>query len=262
MKKVTEFLQVRSAMRSIYYYTQPLFLPKDKKKCLSIGNVEALFYINTPVDLIMVENPFLDEGAGGEKQVLQILLDNIKYGDIVFDIGANIGVHTVFMAKKVGENGRVVAFEPEKSNFEKLMLNINLNGLRNVISLQTALGHIFEEGMLYQEGSWATLVKPSENSIGQKIKIAPGDYLVQNENLSPPNVVKIDVEGYEYYVIKGLQKTLINKICRMICCEIHPTKLPPDITQENVIELLRTLGFNRIETSPRGETFHAFCYKS
>jgi hypothetical protein len=81
------------------------------------------------------------------------------------------------------------------------------------------------------------------------------------ENLPLPRVVKIDVEGYEYQVIRGLRKTLCDEKSQIVCCEIHPTMLPPDIEPEMVIELLESCGFNRIETYPCGERFHVFCQK-
>jgi len=199
------------------------------------------------------------KGFRDERSVLDCLIQAIQLGDIAYDIGANIGTHTIFMAKKVGRHGNVIAFEPNIQNYERLQLNIILNGLKNVDLKQIALGHVFREGMLYNKGVCSSLVASQKDSVGHKVKIEPGDHFVRSENLPLPKVVKIDVEGYEYAVIRGLRETLNNKICQMVCCEIHPVILPKGITPDDVIHLLKSLGFNRIETYPRGEIIHAFC---
>ena len=182
----------------------------------------------------------------------------IQPGDVVFDIGAHVGIHTILMAKTVGENGCIVAFEPDTKTYVKLLNNINLNLLRNVQSISIALGNNFHEAMIHN----GRIMDDSKNEIRGKVKIIPGDALVKEKKLPVPQVVKIDVEGFEYFVISGLQKTLMQKECRIVCCEIHPTALPAGINSDDVTVLLETYGFNRIETHPNGNTFHVFCYKA
>ena len=89
----------------------------------------------------------------------------------------------------------------------------------------------------------------------------PGDVVVRNKNLSLPNIVKIDVEGYEYQVIEGFEETLKQQICRAVYLEVHPTLMPKRIKPNNVMDLLKSFGFKFIKLCPRGKTFHAFCYK-
>lgn len=262
IKKVTQFLHMRGFMRRVFYLAQPLALPKNRKKCYSLDDIRACFYINTPLGLHVVETPLLDSGPGGEREILSTVLNNLNPGDIAFDIGANVGVYTVFMAKKVGANGRIVAFEPQASNFETLKDNINLNGLKNVILMQIALGDIVGEGILYGVSVLSSLMRSPEEKSGQKVNIIPGDHFVQNGNLPLPNIIKIDVEGYEYNVIQGLRKTMSNDKCQIVFCEIHPTLLPPDIKPQMIVESLQSFGFNRIRNYPsRGEIFSIIGYK-
>jgi len=68
----------------------------------------------------------------------------------VIDIGANIGFHTLQMARTVGEKGQVWAFEPDPSNFETLQLNLKANGYQNVIAIQAAVSIKTEKINLYQ----------------------------------------------------------------------------------------------------------------
>ncbi len=255
----SRILRVNRFIRDIYCR---VFFPKSKKIELSFGDFKAQFYVDTPVELRIVEAP-LEKGMG-ESDVLEKLLRAARSGEVIYDIGASLGTHTIFMAKKVGENGRVIAFEPEAKSYERLKTNIEINDLKNVIAMNIALGDSLSEGFLYGYGGGYgsfNLMRQGKDISTEKVKIVPGDILVENKRFPFPNLVKIDVEGYEYAVIRGLQKTLRDETCRMVCCEIHPAMLPKEITSDDVINLLKSYGFNRIETYPRGVTFHVFCYK-
>jgi hypothetical protein len=75
--------------------------------------------------------------------------------------------------------------------------------------------------------------------------------------------VKIDVEGYEHAVIQGLRHTLAQRACELVCCEVHPAQLPPEIKLETVAGLLKSFGFSHIDTYPRwDQTFHLVACKA
>lgn len=82
------------------------------------------------------------------KLFLKMLRENIKEGNLVIDVGANIGYWTNYLARFVGESGRVYAFEPEPKNFEILKENRKLNDFKNVVieqvqfQLKTILGFL------------------------------------------------------------------------------------------------------------------------
>ena len=235
--------------------------PKNKIKSLSFMGYSAEFKVDNPLELRIVE-AILEKGFG-EYQILEKLFESLKQNDVVYDIGASIGTHAVFMAKKVGESGKLITFEPEAESFEKLKANIDLNSINNVICLNKALGDNLGKGMLYSYGGgYGAFNLRGFGNDKYEVEIVPGDLLVKEKGLPLPRVVKIDVEGSEYNVIRGLEKTLREDECRMVCCEIHPGMLPDDIKPEMITELLKSYGFNHIETYPRSETFHAFCYKN
>jgi FkbM family methyltransferase len=202
-----------------------------------------------------------------EGYLLELLIRNLHSGDCFYDVGAEIGLYTLLLAKVVGEKGKIIAFEPEDSRYERVRENLKLNSLRNVRLFHLALGSHSGEGKLYigrvgvAPGLIDTPATRSRHQITQKVEVTVGDRFVEMGNLPQPRAVKIDVEGYEYSVIKGLQRTLSNRTCEIACCEIHPIMLPKEITSNDVIDLFKSYGFNRIETYHRGETFHAFCYK-
>lgn len=65
----------------------------------------------------------------------------IKRGDVVLDIGANIGYYTLIFAKIVGEDGKVFAFEPDPTNFALLKRNVEINGYKNILLVQKAVSN-------------------------------------------------------------------------------------------------------------------------
>ena len=77
------------------------------------------------------------------------------------------------------------------------------------------------------------------------------------------NAVKIDVEGYEYSVIKGLEKILTSSACRVLCCEIHVGLFPEGITEEKIMETIKSFGFVKINTFERGfSAYHIIATKN
>ena len=80
----------------------------------------------------------------------KIMEEKIEMGNIVVDVGANIGLHTLNMARIVGNTGQVFAFEPDPSNFEILKKNVKINNYKNIILEQKAVGDKHGRTTLYQ----------------------------------------------------------------------------------------------------------------
>ena len=259
--RIVRRLHLGAAVKNIYYR---LFSPKKREKCLSLNGIEANFWVNDFEKLRAVETVF-EPGDRDERKMLLPLLQMLKPGDVAYDVGASLGVHTIFMAKKVGQKGQIYAFEPADLSYDSLRQNIALNNLNNIIPVQVALGDRVDEGILYLNrgiGIGAVSLERREGSdFCQKVKILPGDSLVQSRGFPFPKAVKIDVEGYEFPVIKGLQKTLIDKNCRLVCCEIHPHLFPDRQEFQMIVELLKSLGFQNIKTHNRGSEIQVICHK-
>ena len=170
--------------------------------------LSAQFCADNFDELRALETTFSDKGKS-EENILNPLIEMLQPGDVAYDIGANIGVHAVFMAKKADKNGRIIAFEPENLAFEKLNENVRLNKLNNVRILPIALGDHIDSGALYnrkQVGIGAmSLIKSRHSEFCQNVDIFPGDLIVKQRKLPLPKAVKIDVEGFEYLVLKGLK---------------------------------------------------------
>jgi len=84
-----------------------------------------------------------------EPFITDFFKSEIKKGDVVFDIGANIGYFTLIFAKLVGENGKVFAFEPSPDVFAILQKNVEINGYKNIVLSQKAVSSKTEKIKLY-----------------------------------------------------------------------------------------------------------------
>ena len=163
---------------------------------------------------------------------LDTILKFINEGDVIFDIGANIGCFSVPFAKKVGSNGKVYAFEPQKFIFNLLKKNIKCNELKNVQIFNNAIGsknRIIElnDFDYSQPGNFGGigLKEDYDNSYCAKIKGTKKNKiktLTLNSflNLKKCNFLKIDVELMELSVLKGA-KDFINKFKPIIWIENH-----------------------------------------
>ena len=161
-----------------------------------------------------------------EELEAKIMEEKIKVGNIVVDVGANIGLHTLNMAKIVGNTGQVFAFEPDPSNFEILEKNVKINNYQNIILEQKAVGDKNGRTTLYQSDH------PGMHRIFPQTKQAKGQvqvaltsldkYFIDSNLADKINFIKIDVEGLEFSVLKGMKNILKNNKKIKILFEFAP----------------------------------------
>ena len=161
-----------------------------------------------------------------EKSESKIMEEEIKVGNIVVDVGANIGLHTLNMARIVGNTGQVFAFEPDPSNFKILEKNVKVNNYQNIILEQKAVGDKHGRTTLYQSDH------PGMHRIFPQTKLAKGQvqveltsldkYFIDSNLADKINFIKIDVEGLEFSVLKGMKNILKNNKKIKILFEFMP----------------------------------------
>jgi FkbM family methyltransferase len=149
----------------------------------------------------------------------------IRPGDVVWDVGANLGVYTEVFADWVGSSGTVVAFEPVPSCFREM--ERRLGSRDNVIRLECGLGDTDGDlPMMVDDHPLAgTHSFAGGSGTAVQLKVHRGDTVVSDDSAPAPNVVKIDVEGFEQEVLDGLGAILRDPSCRAILCEVHFTVL-------------------------------------
>ncbi len=146
-------------------------------------------------------------GEFSEKEI-ELFRQLIRPGDIVLDIGANIGPHTLYFSKAVGQKGIVLAFEPQRIIFQTLCANMALNSVLNVQCFNSAVGEI--PGLItvpildYNVDSNFGGLNLGTSESGEQVPVIPIDSL----NLPRCNFLKIDVEGMEIKVLDGARDTI------------------------------------------------------
>jgi FkbM family methyltransferase len=130
-------------------------------------------------------------------------------GTTVVDAGANVGVFTIPLARSVGEQGRVLAFEPTEDTAVRLRANVRRNLLTNVEISQSALGAERRRMTLnvQPDGAFNSLEAGSSGS-GPIVEVERLDDVWEGAGRPAVSVVKIDVEGFELEVLEGAQALL------------------------------------------------------
>jgi len=257
--KLARGLGLRSILRRGYYWWAR---PSDGILKLEIAGVPVQFHVHNPEELRVLESA---GGAGGEQRVLETLVHFLRRGDAVYDVGGNVGLFSAVLAKTIGPTGVLVAFEPQAQNFTHLQENLKLNGLTNFQCYRKALGDRGGQATLYSSkviGNSSLLQHGQPQGGGETVEVITGDEFVKAEAVPLPRVVKIDVEGFELAVLHGLRTTLTQPACELVCCEVHPSLLPPGTAPQAVEAFLKEVGFQKIESFPRWDgTFHLAAYK-
>jgi len=177
----------------------------------------------------------------------------IKPGDIVFDIGSNIGLFTTMMSTGVGDTGKVYAFEPNPPAYKDLNRILKLNQMYNVDTYEFAVSDAngmvsfnqINSGDVSREGSGIVRDSDLVTSNPQiSIITVPSislDYIVNLKNVQP-TLLKIDVEGAEWFVVEGAKETL-EKYKPKIVMEFHADP-QGNFDHEKMHAILKQYGYN------------------
>jgi FkbM family methyltransferase len=185
-----------------------------------------------------------------EPELFEYLRRNIRPGETVLDVGSFLGIYAIFAARWVGPNGKVVAFEPTPQCRSLIHVHLRYNDMQSRV-------HVIEAAAGKEEGVVQfTLLKeePYRNMVvSQSIRSHKGslitvpvttlDKVCKELNLQP-DWIRMDVQGYEFEVLKGARKILAAGKGRLrILAEMHPQLWSSlGITLDGVQEILADLG--------------------
>jgi len=146
----------------------------------------------------------------------------LKEGSVVLDIGANIGYYALVESQLVGRTGKVYAVEPVRKTFEVLEKNVSLNQATNVSVYNFAFGERNKGSEIYvcNESNWCAMTKNTVSGkiVGvQKVSVKTIDSFLKGKE--PPDLIRMDVEGFEYEIFEGMLQTLKGKV--RILLELH-----------------------------------------
>ncbi|MDP1737487.1 MAG: FkbM family methyltransferase [Caulobacter sp.] len=165
------------------------------------------------------------DGGRYEAKLSETMVSSISKGDIVWDIGANIGLYTKRFAEIVSPEGHVYAFEPSTKNLE--VLRTAVAGIEQVTIFPLALSDsagtvVFLQGV-DEAGSLSRVAGKGDNQ-GLQTEIVErtlGDHLVAMQAAKVPTVIKIDVEGHELQVLEGMKSVLSSDDVKHVFIEVH-----------------------------------------
>jgi FkbM family methyltransferase len=184
--------------------------------------------------------------------------NHLQKGGVFFDIGANIGCHSLIAAEKVGENGQIHAFEAISKTYKKLQANIELNGFKNIHTNQVAV---------YNKSATLDFYIANDDNLGmsslyqrkdistnlEQVEAITLDSYVQNNRIEKIDFIKIDIEGAELSAIQGMQETLrhfkpnlLIEISEEIIHETNQSSL-------GIISLLQQLGYSMYALTESGD---------
>ncbi|GAB5491255.1 MAG: FkbM family methyltransferase [Phototrophicaceae bacterium] len=206
---------------------------------------------------------------GGEREQIEIYVKELRDDDVVYDIGASVGLVSLISAVK-SFKGQVVAFEPDPDIMKRLKINIDLNQLKNIITCPFVVTDKNGEINLFTAGSDS--VSPSLTGINVmdlelgsiSVPAHTLDSLIETKGLPVPDVLKIDVEGAEYGVFMGAVRLLsgeFGKKPRFIFLEAHPDFLRDyDVTLDELMSKIESYGYVSFKTFDREDQLHHFMH--
>ncbi len=166
-----------------------------------------------------------------EELQTELVMKTVNNGMRILDIGANIGYYALMEASLVGPQGKVYAVEPSIENIKLLKKNIEVNRFENIIGTENiAISDKNSKARFYvsEKSNLNTLSNPN-NSFNKLLKLKKDFVEVQTltvdkflENKPAVDFIRMDVEGYEINIFKGMKKTLKSKHPLKIFFEAHP----------------------------------------
>jgi len=230
---------IENAFRSVARLFVRVFLPRIAYPVLRGPLRGARFILGT----------LAGEGGGAtvylnmiEPEQTTAFVGALKKGQVLFDIGANVGYYTILGARLIGAQGKVLAFEPSPRNLSYLYRHVVLNRSDNVTIVPAACAEtmslaVFSSGKNFAEGHLAD--EHTENVADDRRFLVPTvtiDEIARKLKISP-DVMKIDVEGAELSVLKGAEATLRSSKA-LIFLSTHS-----DALRKSCLDYLATLGY-------------------
>jgi FkbM family methyltransferase len=138
----------------------------------------------------------------------------------VYDIGANVGIYALLASVKAGSLAKVYAFEPLERNLRYLRRHMTINQVQNCVILEAAVSNT--EGKLrFSAAPWEfSMGRLSKDGEMEVSSVTLDNCIYGEKRLSPPDIVKIDVEGAELEVLEGASKTL-TEFHPILFVEVH-----------------------------------------
>lgn len=151
-----------------------------------------------------------------EKEETDYMCKVLKKGDVFIDVGSNIGLFSLIASKIVGEEGKVICFEPSPLTYSRLKENVKINNFNNLDIRNLGLSDSRGELTFYVSkngyDAWNSFSPSKDNKLELSINVPVStlDFELNDIDKSKIKLVKIDVEGWEKFVLQGAKEFLTN----------------------------------------------------
>jgi FkbM family methyltransferase len=192
-----------------------------------------------------------------EPEIVQIIQHFVGQGYAFIDVGANIGLHMIAAGAVHNEGGYpFYAFEPEATSYSLLVKNCQSNQIETARCVNAALGNEVGEKTFYysvtkNKGMHSLVKRDALVDLGQRVKVLTLDEFFHSGDLEIPKaaLVKVDVEGFEYFTLAGGEHVLTSMEEAVIVVELTPKVYAGlgEVSIRKIFDLLAKYGFSRVK---------------
>lgn len=221
-----------------YYYVQRFFQKLLKHDFVIPFRRSSRLFISYPPGSAL---KFAIEKDGFKD--LAMILETLNKGETFFDVGANFGHYSLAVHDRFGGDINIHGFEPELDAFRRFISNRQIN---------QAKWKCHNFGLGSEEG-WLSMTEDlggfnhitTDGSGEQSVRILTLDQYLESIDINIVNVMKIDVEGYELFVLKGAEKALSGHRIKKIFFEVDDHESRYDVSRDDYSKLLSSLGYSK-----------------
>ncbi len=231
---------------------------------IKIGNEKLFFYVPNNLIRWRVKTFFTKE-----PETLK-WIDSFNENDIFWDVGANIGLYSLYAAKK---KIKVISFEPSTNNTRILARNISKNNFyEEIFIFPIALNDIENKFLIMNESN--NVEGSAHNSFGENLDFEGKNFnpkskysifgttidkIINDNILDVPDHIKIDVDGFEHLILNGAKKVLQCKKLKTILVEINENYKDHF---EQVLDILKSNNFNILAKNHLGGKYYNYIFKN
>lgn len=239
---------------AVQHALQTSLMPDTTVTTLVVDGVGDVALFLNPDDNVIT--PRMRKGLGWEETETHWFVRSLRSGDVVVDVGANIGYYTLLAGRLVGEGGRVYAFEPDPFNFAILQRNVRLAGLRNVVLEQKAVSN--EPGsirlFLSESNKGDHRIYQPEGERRESVEVEAVDLDAYFAGVEEQvDFVKIDTQGAELVILQGMRGILKDSDALVMAVEYSPRHLAGfDATADQLLEIIGGFGASMFDLGMGG----------
>ena len=177
-----------------------------------------------------------------------LIQDISKSDSVMFDVGANMGFYGLWMSKFIGKDGSVHCFEPSTDTYNRLQKNWNLNQISisaNYILNNIAIGDTVGNSSISKgrDGENHLVIGDVKESDSHFVKVITIDNYCEVNNIKYIDYLKIDIEGFELFALKGAENMLKNKKIGIIQIEINETVSNSKTEVNDLLNFINNSGY-------------------